>query len=433
MNRREYSCGSSSHWSRRTFLQATGLGGMAWLSPLAQVLAEQQETTSKQVPAQSVILLWLGGGPSQLETFDPHPDTKIAGGTTAVETRLPGVQFAAGLPQLADVADDLVIVRNVVSREGDHERAAYNVKTGYRPDTTLVHPALGAVICHQLPRGKTDIPRHVSLLPDQWYGRGGYLGPQYDAFRTYDTTGQLPDVHANVDPKRLTRRLDDLSVVEQAFAKGRINELELHRTQHRAQIDDALRIMESEQLQAFDVRDEPARLQRQFGNTEFGRACLVALRLIQVGVRCVEVTLSGWDSHVNNHEIHANLNSQLDPAMSALIGELKQRDLFDSTVVVCAGEFGRTPEITPGAEGRGHWPHGFSMAMAGGKLRRGTVLGETSPDGTPIAFEQGTPIADIHATVLQALGIDPATELITPVGRPLKLSEGKPIRELLTG
>jgi len=145
----------------------------------------------------------------------------------------------------------------------------------------------------------------------------------------------------------------------------------------------------------------------------------------------VEVNLGGWDSHINNAGIQASHCKILDPAFAALIKTLRERDLLDDTIVVWGGEFGRTPQITPGTEGREHWPHGFSMAIAGGPIRGGTVIGETDPDGKAVPYEKGTPVENLHATILDALGIDPERELDTPIGRPIKLSEGSVIRELV--
>ncbi|MCA1686282.1 MAG: DUF1501 domain-containing protein, partial [Planctomycetia bacterium] len=189
-------------------------------------------------------------------------------------------------------------------------------------------------------------------------------------------------------------------------------------------------MMTSEQLQAFDVSREPASVRDEYGDTPFGRACLAARRLTEVGVRCVEVTLDGWDSHVNNHETHRGRVKVLDPALSALIRDLRRRNLLDRTVVFCGGEFGRTPKMNL-AGGRDHWPNGFSVALAGGGISGGRVVGETDPEGIK-GPSQPVAIADIHATILTAVGLDPRKENISPAtGRPLKLSEGKPIRALV--
>ena len=189
-------------------------------------------------------------------------------------------------------------------------------------------------------------------------------------------------------------------------------------------------MMTSEQLKAFDVTREPASVRAEYGDTPFGRACLAARRLTEVGVRCVEVTLDGWDTHVNNHEIHRKHLKVLDPALSALIRDLRRRDLLDQTVVLCGGEFGRTPKVNL-AGGRDHWPNGFSDGDRRRRACRRPGHRRDRPRG-----DQGprppSSIADIHATILTAVGLDPRKENIAPsTGRPLKLSEGKGIKALL--
>ncbi|WP_165250432.1 DUF1501 domain-containing protein [Paludisphaera soli] len=410
------------HLDRRGFLT---LAGLSWLTPTAQLLARQAEKADG--PAGSIILLWLAGGPSQLETFDPHPDAATAGGTKAIETAAKGVRLAAGYERLAEEMGSVALVRSMTSKEGDHERGTYMVKTGYRPDPTVVHPSIGAICCHELPVGPTDVPRHVSILAGQWPGRGGFLGGEYDAFQVDDPKGKLPDVSAPVPLERDARRALDLDVVDRAFGRRRAARLEA--TLHRRAIASARAMMSSEQLKAFDVSQEPAATQAEYGDSPFGRGCLAARRLIEVGVRCVEVTLDGWDSHVANHEIHRGLAAQLDPAFAALIRDLKRRDLLGKTIVICGGEFGRTPRINPFG-GRDHWTNGFSMALAGGGLRSGLAVGETDPEGAKDPVRPAR-VEDVHATVLTALGLDPARENVAPLtGRPIKLSEGRVIREL---
>jgi hypothetical protein len=413
-------------WHRRDFLHWSSLAGISWLTPVSQLLALEAER-APQRPAQSIILLWLAGGPSQLETFDPHPGSRIAAGTRAIATSVRGVQLAAGYERLAEQMDSIALVRSVVSQEGDHERGTYMLKTGFRPDPTIVHPSIGAICAYELPVGRTEIPRHVSILPNRWPGRGGFLGDEYDAFQTWDPAQKVPDVAPLVPPDRDQRRVDDLKVVEEAFARGRQRRID--HSLHRQTIQAARTMMTSEQLKAFDVALEPASVRQRYGDNPFGRGCLAARRLIEVGVRCVEVTLDGWDSHVNNHAIHAERAAVLDPAFSALVADLKERRLFERTVVICMGEFGRTPTLNP-AEGRDHWPKGFSVALAGGPLRGGTVLGATDPDGRePPA--QPVAVADIHATVLAAVGIDPGRILQSKIGRTVPFSQGTPLPALL--
>ena len=426
----ECGCGSLDHLSRRTLLKLGGLTGLMWLTPIAQLLARAEERAPRGKPARSVIILWQAGGPSQLETFDPHPDSKISFGTKAIKTSVPGIQLAEGFSCLAEVMNDISLVRSVVSKEADHERAVYNMKTGYRPNPTIVHPSIGAVVCHELDDTGIDIPRHISILPDQWPARGGYLGAQYDAFQVYDPQGPIQDVTPQVPPERLDQRMKDLSVVERAFDRGRPADLDADTTLHQIAMARALKIMSSAQLAAFDVKQAPASQRAAYGNTPFGRGCLAALRLIETGVRCVEVTLSGWDTHVNNHELQRKRVNVLDPAFAALIRDLKERNLLDSTIVLCGGEFGRTPRMNA-VGGRDHWPYAFSVALSGGGIRGGHVVGASDPEGEKKEPDRPVKVQDIHATIQHTLGINPEKELITPVGRPLALSDGEVIHELL--
>ncbi|MEO8495534.1 MAG: DUF1501 domain-containing protein [Planctomycetota bacterium] len=431
----EFGCGSWSHLHRRTLLKAAGLSGIGWLTPVAEALTRASEKDASGQPPRSIIVLWLAGGPSQLETFDPKPGTNIAAGTKAINTSVDGIQLAEGYEQLADQMQHISLVRSITSKEGDHERATYNTKTGFRPDPTLVHPSIGAILCHEQP-DNVEIPRHVSILPGPWPARGGYLGDQFDAFQINDPQGPIPDITRQVSDERYDRRINDLAIVEREFARGRLRELDSGKTLQGISTNAALKMMASEQLKAFDVKEAPESVRDPFGDTPFGRGCLAAARLVEVGVRCVEVTLQGWDTHANNHSNHRENAKTLDPAFAALIRYLDERKLLDRTTVVCGGEFGRTPRINP-AGGRDHWPHGFTMALAGGGIAGGRVVGETSPepdldaeDKTKVLHDPHN-IADVHATILQSLGIDFTKELQTPVGRPMIISQGQVIPELL--
>jgi hypothetical protein len=413
---------------RRDFLKVAGLAGLSWLTPVGHLLARAAEKQAdRKQPAQSIILLWMQGGPSQLETFDPHPDTAIAGGTRATDTAVKGVQLAEGFGRLAEEMGSVTLVRSMVSKEGDHERGTYLMKTGYRPEPTVIHPSIGAVCCHELPGGKTEIPRHVSILPGQWPGRGGFLGDEYDAFKTGDPIQKVPNVTARVSDARDRQRAEDLDFLEREFARGRRALAES--AGNRTVVNSARQMMSSEQLAAFDVSREPAKLRDSYGDTPFGRGCLAARRLIEVGVRCVEVTLGGWDTHVDNHKSCKEQAAILDPAFAALLRDLRERKLLDRTVVICAGEFGRTPKIN-GLGGRDHWTNGFSVALAGGGLRAGQVLGATDPEAKADPTDT-VAVADVHATVMTAVGIDPKKVMTSPIGRTVTLSEGKVVKELL--
>ncbi len=435
--------GTLSH-TRRSFLGT--VAGAAWLTPMAWQLARAAEKPqAKGTGAKSVIILWMQGGPSQLETFDPKPKSQFSGGPTAISTSVKGIELASGLPLLAEQMQLLSLIRSMTSKEGDHERGTYTLKTGFRPDPTITHPSIGSIICHELPSLGTDIPRHVSILSSQWPARGGFLGEKLDAFLTDDPAQPVPDTKSYHTAERDKQRLTHLDVVEGAFAKGRGKTSEA--TGHRRTMAEARAMMSSEQLKAFDVSQEPLATRKLYGETPFGRACLAARRLTEVGVRCVEVTLAGWDTHANNHEFCAQQNKILDPAFAGLMKDLKDRKLLDSTMVICLGEFGRTPSIN-GVGGRDHWPMGFSVAIGGGGLRSGQVIGETNPDiipkpSNPNVMMSSTDkkakesvadpvtVEDLSATILSSLGIQHDTIQQSPIGRTVKYSEGTPIEKLL--
>ena len=329
----------ASHFGRRSLLQAAGIAGISgfgMLTPLARVLGNEAESAPSGKPPKSVILLWMEGGPSQLETFDPHPGTNGAAESKAINTNVKGIQVGDGLEQVAEVIDSLSIIRSVTSKEGDHERAVYNIKTGYRPDPTLIHPSIGSVICHDtasIDRKTIEIPRHVSILTSNFPSRGGYLGSQYDAFKIGDPKNPINDLSKRVAENRFDQRLQDLQFLESEFARGRPKN-NLQKSTRSDLTQSAVQMMSSEQLKAFDLSEVPQSTLDEFGDSAFGRGCLTAIRLIENGVRCVEVNLTGWDSHANNHEIQRGRIEILDPAFAALIRNLKARDLFADTVVV---------------------------------------------------------------------------------------------------
>jgi hypothetical protein len=379
--------------------------------------------------AKSLIVLWMAGGPSQLETWDPHPGSKIGGPTKDISTKLPELRIADLYPQTAERIHHLSVIRSMVSKEGDHERGSYYLKTGYRPDPTTQHPSLGAIVTHELPGDGVEIPQHVSLGGGEWPARGGYLGDEFDAFRIFEPGQNLHNMRVGVADDRQRRRLSNLEVVSKAFRKGR--QFQTDNTLHQLTVERALRMMTSEQLKAFEIDDEPQTLRAAYGDHSFGRGCLVARRLVEQGVRAVEVSLPGWDTHAENFTGHQTQAQILDPAFATLIQDLIDHDLLESTVVLWLGEFGRTPNVNP-LDGRDHWPSGFSVVLGGGGLRSGLVIGTTDPSGAKKEPEDPISVGDLYATVLKTLGVDYSKELITPIGRPMALSSGKPIDRMLS-
>ncbi len=419
-------------FNRRQVLQTGIFTGLPWLTPLGNALAAQadkQKNLTTRIP-KSLIVVWLKGGASQLETFDPHPGKEISYGGAAIETAIKGAQFGTGLEQTAAAAENFSVIRSMVSKEGDHSRATYNMNSGYRPVPGLFHPSIGSVLCHERPLSGIDIPAHISIMPGSFPTRGGYLGANFDPFQMGDPLQPVPGISSKVGEKRQKDRLASLKLLEKGFAAGRIPDLDQKRTLHQINTQKALQMMSSEQLQAFDIKNESSSTVKSFGDTRFGRGCLAAIRLVESGVRCVEVSLGGWDTHANNAENQQKRIKELDPALANLFHELKKRDLYDSTIVLCATEFGRTPKLNP-ANGRDHWPHGFSVLIGGGGLRSGQVIGETDPEGKSKKPGKPVTVADLHSTIYTAFDIDTEHEFVTPTNRPIKISDGYPVEALL--
>jgi hypothetical protein len=415
--------------NRRRVLWAAGTSalGLGVFDALCRAASASQPAGPRK-PC-SLILLWLDGGPSQLETFDPHAGKAIAGPTRSIPTNVPGVVFAAGLPRLAEKMDRLSVIRSTLGTEVDHVRSVYLIKTGFTSSPSIVHPTLGSICAAYLPNQECELPGFISIVATTSFfstnkggAEAGYLGQEFNPFRIGDPIKPPANLRSRVSEERFRRRLAGLDVVERARV-ARDPEVG-RRMGGPEQTERVVRLMTSNKVRAFALDEEPTAVRQAYGDNPFGRSCLVARRLVEVGVRCVEVQLSTWDTHVANFTEHERLNGMLDPAFAALLDDLEARELFDSTVVVCMGEFGRTPKIS-GNDGRDHWPYGFSVAMAGGPLRRGLVVGATDPDGAKKPVDPVS-IPTLSATILSALGLDPAT--VRMVGdRPVKLSDGQPL------
>lgn len=422
---------AAGFWSRRDVLQSVAGLGLTFLLPALRTRAAELRGPER---GKSLITLWMGGGPSQLETWDPHPESKHGGPVRSIRTSAEGIEIAHLLPQMADRMRQLNVIRSLVSKEGDHQRGTYFVQTGYRPDPTVVHPSLGAILTRSLPNDAVEIPMHVALATGDSFDApvGGYLGAELDAYRIFDPGRNLQNMESRLPEERQSRRLENLNVISKSFQQGR--ELQAAKTMHQHVTDRARAMMTSSQLSAFRLEDEPRETQERYGDSRFGRGCLVARRLVERGVRAIQVTLGGFDTHANNFTGHETQAKQLDPAFAALIDDLTARDLWASTIVLCIGEFGRTPQIN-GLDGRDHWPNGFSCVVGGGGLRNGVLIGRTDPDRQVADKEtpphEPTTVQDLYATILKAMGVDHREEIMTPIGRPLVLAQGEPIDRLL--
>jgi uncharacterized protein (DUF1501 family) len=429
MNTASTCAGPSSSFGRRSFL-AGGLGAaLSAAIPSWQLrAAEQAAIAGKKSRGKSCILLWMNGGPSHIDTFDPKPGTKTGGEFKAIDTRIKGAKFSEHLPLVAEQADKLAVIRSMTTKEGNHDRAAYLMHTGYAPSTTLQHPSLGAWVSHGLGDEAAELPNFVSI-------RGasigsGFLGVQHGPFsiqKPGEGVRNLP-LAKDVDAARFSRRLEALAALQDDF-RAETGRREI--ASHDVVYQKAVRLMRSPLVKAFDIKDEPQETQKRYGDSDFGRGCLMARRLVESGVKFIEVTLDGWDTHIDNFSGVRNLCRDLDPAMSALLADLSERKLLDDTLVIWMGEFGRTPVINP-AHGRDHHPAAWSAALAGGGTRAGLAYGSTDPDGAKVASNPVT-VPDLFATIATLIGIDPKREEMSPVGRPIAVSDGgKVIKGLVT-
>lgn len=417
-----------NEFSRRHLLQFLSACGLSLALPGMEVRAASRRREERP---KSLITLWMNGGMSQLETWDPHPGTDSGGEVTDIATSVSDIRISSLLPQMAEQMHSCLLLRSLTSKEGDHERGTAFVKTGYRPEPTLKYPTLGAIAAHELPNPEIEIPQYVTLAPGRNVPEGGYLGNQWDAFRVFTPGEGLANLKSNVPQERQADRLKGLSVVSQEFEKRR--QYGARGTLHQNTLDRALKMMSSAQLKAFELDDEASAVKAAYGQTSFGRGCLVARRLVEVGVRSIEVDLSGFDTHVSNHTGHVTQCTILDPAIATLIRELRERDLLESTIVLCISEFGRTPGINP-AGGRDHWPNWFSCVVAGGGFREGTVIGSTPHailDGKTAAPSDPILVPELYSTIMAAMGIDSRKEILTPIGRPIRFADAAPAARLL--
>lgn len=416
-------------FSRRRFLQGVAAGTMALGAVnLRDLMTLQAAELKKQ--GRSMILLWMAGGPSQFETFDPKPGTTNGGPTLAIDTSVPGIQIAEGWEKTAQVMEDVAIIRSMTNREGSHPRASYQLHTGYIPSGSVKHPSLAASIAKTIADPDLDLPPVVTVGGRQLFGGvgAGFLGVDYEPF-IVGTPGQMPDnVRVPVEETRFERRLGLLEELEGEYANRGGGAVV---TDHQRLYDKTSKMVLSEQTKAFDLSGEPDSITSQYGESPFGRGCLLARRLVEAGVTFVEVVSNGWDTHQENFTNVKRLAGGVDPGLAALVSDLKARGQLEKTLVVWMGEFGRTPRVNP-RTGRDHYPRVFNLAMAGGGIKGGQVIGSSTDDGTAVKDNPVT-VPDLFCSICKCLDVDPRIENISPLGRPMKIVDGgQPIAQLFS-
>jgi hypothetical protein len=415
--------------TRREWLTLSTAGVLAsslsgWLEVLAARAAE------RGVRHKSCILLWMDGGPSHKDTFDLKPGTAHGGPFRPIATSVPGIQISEHFPRLARLMHQGVLIRSMSTGEGAHGRARYYLHTGYREGVGgLVYPSLGAIASAEIGRPDNPLPNFVAI-GGRSFG-SGFLGPRHQPLIVNDPARGVDGLRPAVSEGQFQQRVGLLEEMEQRFLRTHPSSVG---TAHHTTYQRAVRLMRDVGAQAFDISREPAATRAAYGNTRFGDGCLLARRLVEAGVAFVEVTLGGWDTHQDNFNRVQRLSEQVDPAISALVTDLQQRGLLESTLIIWMGEFGRTPRINNrGARpGRDHYPRAWSTLLLGGGIRGGQVIGRTDAEGA-VVTDRPVSAIDFLATVCAILGIDYTKMNQTPIGRPVRIVDrgANPIREIL--
>jgi hypothetical protein len=427
--------------NRRHFLKH-----MAGLSAMALPGMQFIQTLRAAAPAlkkqnKSIIVLWMNGGPSHLDTWDLKPDAPTGGDFKPMKTSVSGIEICQHLPTVAKQMQHLSIIRSLVTNEGSHDRGRILMHTGRPPSVTVSYPSLGSVVSQQLTSKETALPGFISIgAPSVG---PGFLGMNYAPF-TVQNPGQPPTnirTPGEVDDLRIQRRRQLFFAVEDNFSSSLVPHLD--KEGKKKHTDAAIAhtdiygkafnlVADKSGKRVFDLSGEPGSLLREYGTTgNFGRGCLLARKLVEAGVTCVEVDLGGFDNHANIFPtLSRNLLPQVDKGMGTLVKDLVQRGMWKNTVVVWMGEFGRTPRINQNA-GRDHWPK-MSVVVGGGAFKGGLVYGATSKDGMDVEDSQKCTVADLFATLYKGMGIDPNLQIRDAIGRPHKIADdGKAIAELV--
>jgi hypothetical protein len=434
--------------SRRDFLHvgaATMLGfGLSGLLRRAATAStnwpSSLATARRTPPAENLIMIWLAGGPATIDMWDMKPEASagIRGEFSPIHSSARGIQICEHMPQLARVMHQACLVRSVHHTLAAHEPGTQLLMTGNLPGPAIEFPSLGSVASKLMPP-VAGVPSFITL-GDELQASGGYLGaayapfpvakfgePNYGAPKSPDQTNAvgLPE---GFSVESLARRAALLRSFDETFAQVDQSPMVDLLGKFQQQAIDILR--SNRTRAALDVSKEPEETRERYGRGPFGLRVLAARRLVEAGVRCVTVGMSGWDTHGGNFaQLRNNLLPQLDKALSALVIDLDQRGMLETTIIYCTGEFGRTPHIN-GAAGRDHWARAMSVFLAGGNLRRGFVYGATDAQGFEPAENACSPM-DVSASVLQSIGIRHDDALETQSGRPMAIiGNGAPIGEL---
>jgi uncharacterized protein (DUF1501 family) len=417
--------------SRRNFVSyaaSTFLGVTAapYLASSALAAPASSGSSGKQL---NVIYLFMDGGMTHLDTFDPKPGTDVAGETQAIKTSVDGIQISGYLPKTAKHMNKMAIIRSISSKQGEHERAKYLMRTSYNPIATIRHPAMGAWLLKMQGKEGATLPGYVLVNGASNHPGAGYLDGRYAPLPIGDPNAGLQHSKppAGVSDSQFQSRLQLADALDKSFrTKYRVKDVAAYTDFYR----DAIKLMKSEDVKAFDLTQEKKETRDMYGTDRFGQGALLARRLVQHGVRFVEVNFGGWDMHYELWDKGPDHIGILDTVVSALLTDLERTGLLKNTLVCLGTDFGRTPKINDRG-GRDHHPRVFSVMMAGAGIKNGLVYGKSdakayAPEENPVSVE------DYNATIASAVGLPLDKQVFSPSGRPFTVAnKGKAITALL--
>ena len=417
---------------RREFL---AYSAKAFLGVGLLPMAVRSEAFAAAVPARlptakNVIYLYMAGGMSHLDTFDPKTDRDVRGPVNSISTNVSGIQISEYLPRIAKQMDKMAVIRSLSSTQGAHEEGRYFMHSSYTKRGTIVHPGIGSWLMKMDGPRNPNLPGVVHIGSSNPGGGNGYFEQRFAPLVIGDPEAGLQNskIRKGVSEKEFR----DSVMLTNAFDTEFHNRYNQKKTRaYTDMYDDAIKLMKSRDLAAFELDGEDKQTREAYGTNPFGQGCLLARRLVEHDVRFVEVTLGGWDTHTNNFERVEENAQTLDLALGSLLADLERRGMLEETMVVLATEFGRTPKIN-GNDGRDHSPTAFSCALAGGGIRGGQVYGETDTIGKKVA-DRKVGVPDFNATIGYALGLPLEKTVYSPSGRPFRIADkGTPIMDLFS-
>ena len=418
--------------TRRRFVSGAA-GAMLGVSYVSQIGHAEEKAKAVSYPkgtAKSVIYLYMSGGMSHLDSFDIKPEnSEVRGQAGAIETNVSGIRVSKFFPQVAKQMDKIAIVNSLSTTQGAHEEGRYIMHTSYAKRGTIRHPDMGAWVTKLGGKISETLPAFVKVGGGGESLGGGFFEPKYAALPVGDPKAglQYSKRHRTVSQEVFDDRLAMLKQMNGQF-QSKYKQKSVNA--YDAMYKDAVKLMTSEDLKAFDISQEDSKNAARYGENRFGQGCLLARRLVEKGVRFIEVNLGGWDNHNSIYDRFTENSNTLDTALGALLADLKSKGLLDSTLVVLATEFGRTPKINQN-KGRDHYPKAFTGLLAGGGIKGGQVYGKTDAGGMNVV-ENKVGVQDFNATIARALGLPTEKILFSPSGRPFQIAhKGKPITALL--